>query len=176
MREPPLKKLFETKLTDTNSEDVEGVGVIRIDEHGNAYRWVKNRNATAFTAKQPVCYDVGNVGSVALYKSVNSPVAADLMVAAGVALTAIAASGGICYGWVQVYGYCQDVRVTTPATGGDDIEVGSELVAVNAQTYLAYQGNAATAPIYSNFFIALETVATATGAAVATKDVMIKCL
>jgi hypothetical protein len=169
------KTVFVTQLTDTESTDVEGVGVIREDKYGRLYRWVKNRNATAFTAKQPVCYDVGNVGSISLFKSVNSPVTADLMCAAGIAMTAIAASGGICYGWVQIYGYFQDARITTPATGGNDIEVGSELVAVNAQTYLAYQGNAGTAPIYSNHFIALETVATATGAAVVSKDVFIKC-
>lgn len=171
-----LKTLFQTALTDIKDSDVEGVGVLRYDEDGNIYRWEKNRNATAWTAKQPVCYDAGNVGTSALFKSANSPVAADLMLAAGIAMAAVEASGSDCYGWVQVQGYCADARVITPATGDDDIEIGSELVAVNAQTYLTYQGNAGAVPIYSSHFLALEAVATATGAAVVAKDVYVKCL
>jgi len=173
-----LKVLFETGLTDVKSSDVEGVGTLRYGKLGRVYRWIKNRNATAFTAKQPVCYDAGNVSTDALFKSVNSPVTADLMLAAGIAMTAIGKSGGTtgCYGWVQVQGYFKDARVLTPATGADDIEIGSALVPVDTKTYLAYAGNAGTAPAYSNHFIALETVATATGAAVVSKDVYVKCL
>ena len=172
------KVLFETKLTDIKSTDIEGVGSLRVENgaDGGVYRWVKNRNATAFTAKQPVCYDAGNVGSKVLLQKVNSPVTADLMLAAGIAVTAIEASGSKCYGWVKVQGYFQDARVITPATGGNDIEIGSELIAVDGQTYLTYQSNAGTAPIYAHNFKALETVATATGAAVVSKDVYINCL
>jgi len=170
------KKLFVTALTDIESTDVEGVGRLRFGDDGQVDMWTKNRNATAFTAKQPVCFDAGNVGTSALFKSVNSPVAADLMLAAGIAITAIGASGGNCYGWVRRRGYFQDARVVTPATGGNDIEIGSELVCADGTTTLAYQGNAGSAPIYSNHFVALETVATATGAAVVSKDVYVKCL
>lgn len=170
-----IKTLFETKLTDIKATDVEGVGTLRYEDDGNIYRWVKNEGS-ALTAKQPVCYDVSDVGTVALYQTVLTPVAADLMLAAGIAITAIGASGAVCYGWILAEGYFKDAIVTTPTTGGNDIEVGSEVVAVDGETFLAYQGNAATAPIYSNHFIALETVATATGAAVVSKDVYVKCL
>ena len=174
------KVLFETALTDVKSTDVEGVGMLRDEGDGRIYRWVKNRNATAFTAKQPVCYDVGNVGTNALFQSVNSPVTADLMVQAGIALTAIAASGGNCYGWVQVEGYCQDALVATPNTtaGGITaaIAVGSTLVCVDAKTALAHESVAATHPVYSNHFIALETLAAATPSVATAKDVLVKCL
>jgi hypothetical protein len=170
------KKLFVTALTDLESTDIEGVSALKFADDGKVYQWLKNRNATAWTAKQPVCFDAGNVGSPALFKSANSPVAADLMLAAGIAMTAVGASGASCFGWVQRRGYFQDARVGTPATGGNDIEIGSELVAVDATTALAYQSNAGSAPIYSWHFRALETVATATGAAVVSKDVYIHCL
>ncbi len=99
------KKVFVTKLTDIESTDVEGVGALKFMDHDMTYQWQKNRNATAFTAKQPVCFDATKVGTVALFQCVNSPVSADLMLACGLAMTAIGASGGNCYGWVQRKGY-----------------------------------------------------------------------
>lgn len=167
------KILFKTALTDTDSADLDGVGILRYDDIGRVYRYVKNRNATAFTAKQPVCYDVGNVGTEALIKSVNSPVTADLMVQAGIALTAIAASGGLCYGWVQVQGYCQDARVL--GVSGTAVAVGDELVAANATTTLTRATAVGTAPKRPLTFMALETCSDATGATYA-KDVYVKCL
>lgn len=170
-----LKTLFQTALTDIKDSDVEGVGVLRYDEDGNIYRWEKNRNATAWTAKQPVCYDAGNVGTSALFKSANQPVTADLMLAAGIAMAAVEASGSDCYGWVQVQGYCADARVRTPKT--DTLEIGGEVVAVNAKTYLERQGDAGAVPIYSSHFLALEEVVSdGTGTAVVAKDVYVKCL
>ncbi len=175
-----LKVLFETALTDVATKDVEGVGTLRWKDDDNVFRWIKNRNATAFTAKQPVCYDVGNVGSNALFKSVNMPVSADLMVAAGIAMTALGKSGGTtgCYGWVQVEGYCKDARVIDSTSGGGDVLVGSEMICVNTKSYLAYKADPGTPPIYSSHFIALETLATAgTGAATNTVlDVRVECL
>jgi hypothetical protein len=168
-----IKTLFETALTDLKSTDVEGVGTLRYEPDGRTYRWVKNRNATAFTAKQPVCYDAGNVGSNALFKSVNSPVTADLMLAAGIAVTAIAASGGLCYGWVLAQGYDQDARVL--GVSGTAIAVGDELVSANATTTLTRATAVGTAPKRRFTFVALETVSAATGATYS-KDVYVNCL
>jgi len=177
MTERPLpKNLTKTALTDIESTDVEGVGRVVKDHYGRYYRWVKNRNATAFTAGQPVCYDVTNAGSDAIHKSVNSPVTADLMMNAGIAMTAIAASGGNCYGWIMIHGYYKDARVLEPTTAA--IVVGEELIAVNAKTYLFSATAPGTAPIYSNHFIAMETLITETagGATSTTRDVFVKCL
>ena len=170
-----VKVQFETKLTDIKSTDVEGVGQLRFEDgaDGGVYRWVKNRNATAFTAKQPVCYDADNVGSKVLLQKVNSPVAADLMLAAGIAVTAIAASGGLCYGWVKVEGYFQDARVL--GVSGTAVLVGDELVAADGTTTLTRATAVGTAPKRRLTFVALEAVSDATGATYS-KDVYIHCL
>ena len=168
-----IKTLFQTQLTELASTDKEGVGNLRYETDGRVFRWVKNRNATAFTAKQPVCYDAGNVGSSALIQSVNSPVTADLMLQAGIAMTAIAASGANCFGWVQVEGYCQDARVL--GVSGTAIAIGDELVSANATTTLTRATAVGTAPQRPLTFQALEAVSADTGATYA-KDVYIKCL
>ncbi len=168
-----LYQLKQTALTDIKKTDVEGVGKLYWDKDGKVYRWVKNRNATAFTAKQPVCYDAGNVGSSALFKSVNSPVTADLMLAAGIAMTAVEASGSKCYGWVQVWGYFQDARVL--GVSGTAVAIGDELVVANGATTLTRATAVGTAPKRRLTFQALEAVSDATGATYS-KDVYIFCL
>ena len=167
-----IKTLFETKLTDIRATDVEGVGVLRYEPDGKIFRWTKNEGS-ACTAKQPMCYDVSDVGTDALFKTVLTPVSADLMVAAGVAVTAIGASGALCFGWVQVEGYFQDARVL--AVSGTAIAVGDELNAANGTTTLTRVTAVGTAPIRQHTFIALETESGDTGATRA-KDVYINCL
>ena len=169
-----VKTLWQTELTDIKSTDVEGVGQLRYEDgaDGGVYRWVKNRNATAFTAKQPVCYDAGNVGSKTLLQKVNSPVTEDLMLAAGIAVTAIGASGANCYGWVKVEGYFQDALVL--GVSGTAVLVGDELVAADGATTLTRATAVGTAPKRRLTFVALEAVSDATGA-VYSKDVYIHC-
>jgi hypothetical protein len=170
-----IKTLFVTKLTDVKSTDIEGVGTLRYEPEGKIYRWVKNRNTTAFTAKQPVCYDADNAGSSILIQKVNTPVTADLMLQAGIAVSAIAASGGNCYGWVQVQGYFQDARVKEPKTAA--FAIGDELAAVNATTYLNQVTAVGTAPKYRLTFQLLEAIATnATSTTVGSYDVYIACI
>ena len=168
-----IKTLFETDLTDLAETDVEGVGILRYEDNGNVYRWVKNRNATAFTAKMGICYDVGNVGSKALFQSVNAPVTADLMVQAGIAVTAIAASGGDCFGWILTQGYFQDARVL--AVSGTAVAVGDELVTANGTTTLTRATVVGAAPKRRFTFQALEVLAGTTGATLA-RDVYVACL
>ena len=104
------KILFQTKLTELSATDKEGVGVIRRDENGRAFRWIKNTATTALTAKAPVTYEVALAGSFAMFQSVLTPATANLMMAAGITVTAIAASGGDCFGWVQVLGHFSNAR------------------------------------------------------------------
>jgi hypothetical protein len=167
-----IKTLFETKLTDIKSTDVEGVGTLRYESDGRVFRWVKNEGS-ACTAKQPMCYDVSDVGTNALFHTVLTPATADLMMQAGIAVTAIGASGAVCYGWVQVEGYFQDARVL--GVSGTAIAVGDELVAADATTTLTRATAVGTAPKRRRTFIALEVVSAATGAVYA-KDVDIHCL
>lgn len=168
-----IKQVFATKLTDIKTADLEGVGVLRRDENGNTYRWVKNTAATALTAKQPVCYEVALAGTEAMFQSVLTPATADLMMAAGVAVTAIAASGGKMYGWIQVQGRFQDARVL--AVSGTAGAVGEEYIGANGTTTLARATAAGTAPKYQKNYTCLEVVSAATGATLAV-DVYVNCL
>jgi hypothetical protein len=171
-----IKTLFHTKLTDIKDTDIEGVGTLRFGAEGKIYRWEKNRNATAFTAKQPVCYDADDYdGSAEEFEAVNSPVTADLALFAGFALTAIAASGGLCFGWVQVKGFLKDARVRTPKSTA--ITIGTILGPEDSATAIAKKVDAGTAPTYSNYAIAMEALATeSTGTTVTTIDVDIRAL
>jgi len=167
------KILFQTKLTDLSATDKEGVGVIRRTEDGNAYRWVKNTATTALTAKQPVCYEVALAGSVAMFQSVLTPATADLMMAAGMAVTAIGASGGDMYGWIMVQGRFANSR--TLAVSGTAGAVGEEYIGANGTTTLARATAAGTAPKYQKNYTLLEVVSASTGAVVAV-DVYVNCL
>jgi hypothetical protein len=96
------------------------------------------------------------------------------MTAAGIAVTAIAASGGDCFGWVQVLGRFQDARVL--AVSGTAIAVGDELIGNNSTPLTLSRHTAAgTAPKMSANYKCLEAVSAATGATLAV-DVYVNCL
>ncbi len=175
-----IKTLFVTGLLDADTTDLDQVGSIRHGDQGEVYRYIKNHSATAILQHQPVCYDAGKVSTKALYDSVESPVSADLMLNAGIAMTGLAISGGICFGWVQVEGYHADALVTSPNTTAGGITAaigpGSELICVNAATSLVHSVAAGTAPVYSSHMIAQQVLAAATPTAVSAIDVMIRCL
>jgi len=123
---------------------------------------------------QPVCYDADNAdGTGEIFKSVNGPVTADLMFQAGIAMTAIAASGGVCYGWIQVYGVHLDARVL--GVSGTAVAIGDELTAANGASTLTRATAVGTAPKRMFTFQAMEACSDATGATYA-KNVYVKCL
>ncbi len=175
-----IKALFRTGLLDADNTDLDQVGSLRYDQDGNIFRYVKNHSTTAILANQAVCYDAGKVGTKALYDSVESPVSADLMLNAGIAMTALAISGGVCFGWVQAEGYHANALVATPCTASGGINtavaVGSELVSIDALTTLAHTVLPGVAPTYSNHFIALQILAAATPLVSTPIDVMVRCL
>lgn len=171
-----IKILFETKLTDVASSDIEGVGTLRYGPEGQVCRWVKNRSATtAIAAKEPVCYDEAKVGSSALFESVEVPTAGNVMLAAGLAITAIVASASdaLCFGWITVQGYFQDAVLQPTAT---IVGIGDELDATSASVNLDFLTTDGTAPAYSNHYVALEVVTTTSTVTEYAKDVFVKCL
>ena len=177
MSDSALKMQFQQALTEVVATATEVVGTLREDNLGNRYRYVKNVDATALIAGQPVCWDsAANAGSRAAYLGdVTLAVDAELMNAAGICVTAIAISGGKCYGWVMVDGYFTDASVRVSATGA--IQEGSELIMENTGLNLVYQGAAGTAAIYTNCFRALQILATdGTGTATSSIDVLVKCM
>lgn len=109
------KETYLTKLTDTSTTDVEGVGAIRM-KNGKRYKWVLFNNGTGNVASV--------VGGVAGYlqtdtdfRTVTSDTAdAVAGVGAGVFMAVIADAS---YGWIQTGGLTAalsvDVTGTTPA-------------------------------------------------------------
>ncbi len=167
------KVLFETSLTETSDADIEGVGTLRYGDEGTVYRWVKNRSTTtAIVAKQPVCYNEANVGDSTMFQSVNEPETENLMLAAGMANTALAASAAnaLCFGWVTVQGYFKDALVS----GVTNIVIGDELICADDANTLVIGSAPATAPKYSSHFVALETAISTS--VQQSKDILVKCL
>jgi hypothetical protein len=120
-----------------------------------------------------VCYEVALAGSFAMFQSVLTPATADLMMAAGIAVTAIAASGGDCFGWVMVQGHFTDARAL--AVSGTAGAVGDEYIGADGTTTLARIVAVGTAPKYSASYKLLEVISASTGATVAV-DVYVNCL
>ena len=171
-----IKTLFETKLTDVRDSDVEGVGTLRYGTEGQVYRWIKNRSATtAIAAKEPTSYDEAKVGTKALFESVEVPASGNIMLSAGLAVTAIvaSASNALCFGWICVQGYFQDAVVQPTAT---IVGIGDELDATATSTNLDFLTTDGTAPAYSNHYVALEVVTTTSTVTEYAKDVFVKCL
>lgn len=164
------KILFQTELTDTDSSDLESVGVLREDEKGNIYRWVKNGESTALAAGQTVMYDAGNAGS-SLYESVVDDATAaseDVALFAGIAMSAIPSEE---YGWILVDGYYSSALCDEPGTTA--IAIGDILVPSASNNYLDYAVGIGTAPTYVNHCVALEAVSTATPATATTTTIKV---
>ena len=104
-----IKQVFKTALGSVSTTDTDGVGVVRYDELGNAYRWVLNGDATNSThpAGGAVCYEAG------VRTSVVKPTTALLKVTAGIN---VAATVGGQYGWVLCQGVPSTVTLSKAAT------------------------------------------------------------
>lgn len=119
------KILFQTALTDLETTDIEGLGVLR-EEGNDAYRWVKNASGTALIAAGCCLMDFTTT-KADIYKRVRSEQAAQTgpstcypSMPAGSPITAIAASGAGTgdHGWIKVGGIAK-VSVRQTATAAD---------------------------------------------------------
>jgi len=156
---PERKVSFITDLTDSSSEDLEGIGTLRFSGDGNVYRWVKNTNASAVAVGTPVGHDMSDKANYLKY--IDLMAAADLGCMAGVVVSTSIPAGG--YGWIQVAGVCTSVicSVSTNVT----ITAGNVLKGADGAAYVVSGTALGTAPIYTRGIIALEDVASATTAA-----------
>ncbi len=112
-----IKKIFQTKLTDTSTSDLEGVGTIRF-EGQKIYKWVKFNNGAGNIASvaggMSYAYAVSKDGVTQGYE--NSEVTMDFtdgLFCTGVFQAIIADAS---YGWIQIQG---------PATLSISIDVGA---------------------------------------------------
>ncbi len=123
------KVMFQTALTDLKTTDIEGLGVLREDEFGKKYRWVKNASTlTALIAAGCCLMQVTSVEG-ASFKRVLSPNAIGtgpsttlITMPAGVPIAAIGPSGSATgdHGWILVEGLKKvSMRQTATATNGN---------------------------------------------------------
>ena len=166
-----LKQIFVSKLTESRSTDVDGVGSMRIED-GKIYRFVQNKETTVTLEKGNACvHDLSD--AVDMDKKVQSPVTADLSCLAGV----VVATDGIPplhYGWVQCYGANDDVDVFASQTTAK--AAGISLKAVNAVTYLDTDTAVGTATTLRRSVQLLEAVATVTTGAATSAACFIHCI
>lgn len=97
-----IKKVFVTKLTDTSTKDLEGIGVIRF-EGAKIYKWIsynKGGDSVAAVAGRCVTYH-GDDSIVADSAADVTMDISDGTIVAGV-LQAVIADGS--YGWIQIKG------------------------------------------------------------------------
>jgi len=148
------KIAFVTSYTEQSTSDLEGVGTIRVDQHGRRYRWVKNSGDDAARAGSPACYDQGNVAQTYFLERipVEDIASDDLPYFAGVWMAAVA---GGSYGWILTSGVYDTGRIA--AASATSYGVGA-LLKPNAAT--ATDATGADAP-YS-FVIIAEPAITGT--------------
>ena len=92
------KILFQTKLTEQSTSDIEGEGTIRRDEYGNVFKWVQNAEASTVTA---TLSGLSSYNIDSDKKTVKIPAAATLANSAGFWMSAVV---GQSYGWIQCQG------------------------------------------------------------------------
>jgi hypothetical protein len=169
------KIAWRTKaVTEVSAEDLEGVGNLRL-VGSDVFRWVQNKDASNAFALGSVVFHKLSDGAD-MHKYVQIAATANLSVMAGVVVgtdgLAAYTTTSVCYGWIQVFGYCASVSVinltnATPAAG--DYFKG-----VDAQKYLTK--DAATQPAYLRTIQVLESVATHTTPAAVAKKGFVNCI
>ena len=181
------KVMWQTKLTDLRDSDVEGLGLLREDEYGRKFRWVKNSSATALIAAGACLQPVTGVALASVKKvyttDVGSEVTASVKMPAGVAMTGIAKSGGTFtgdHGWIQVKG---PKRVNF-ASSDTAMAVGSRAIATSGQpasgcfdfAYVETANSATSAYAFGRYVQLLEVPTTDGAATTISGAVDINCL
>lgn len=136
------KKVFMTELTDLRDNDVEGLGILKHDEYGRIFRWVKNAGATDLVAAGVCLRKLGQTTPLAAEKRVlpadatAGPATCLKTMPAGVPITGIAASGAtaLCFGWIQVEG-AKKVSMMQAATVTQQ-QAGCRAIATSLPTQL----------------------------------------
>ena len=129
MLERLSKTIFETKLTDVETTDVEGKGTERVDAFGNTYRWVYNASTISSRVGGPACYDATLYSAATFLQHVRVDTAdEDINYFAGVFISIIPT---VNYGWILTSGKYNTCRVAIASGGAiaiSDIMIPSTLV------------------------------------------------
>ncbi len=114
-----IKKVFITKLTDTSTLDLEGIGVLRF-EGAKIYKWVKYNTGSGpvtAVANEMVVYHGDDSIVVDSAAEVTMDIT-DGVITAGM-LMAIIANGS--YGWIQIKGVAILNSALTAGADGDEL-------------------------------------------------------
>ncbi len=147
------KKVFITRLTDTSSKDLEGVGTIRWEDN-KCYKWVRYQNGAGNVAAAAgrVCYYRGAGGAAA--GNVTSDLSDSLQIGAGVLQAAIPDGE---YGWIQIKGPATlSIGLTAGANGNALTPVGAtdgtlDVSALVTDPICAYVDDSTTNKIVCDF-------------------------
>lgn len=178
------KILWKTALTDLDTSDVEGIGVLRSDEFGNVYRYVKNKGTTALVKAGPCLKIVTSVAADA-YKKVIAPDGAGSATGvverpAGIPVTGIAKSGSDtgAYGWVQCEGTARATFAgtdTARAVGQIAIATSADADAFDVAVDVTADADS-TAYYYKNYVELINAPTTVGAATTHSGTVQIHCL
>jgi len=124
MSNESMKKVFQTKLTDTNTSDIEGIGVLRF-EGSRIFKWVKYEAGTgsvAAVAGNCVVYH----GDDSVVLDTEADVTSDYTDGAGVVagvLQAVIADES--FGWIQIKGVAILGLALDSGADGNELIVGT---------------------------------------------------
>lgn len=124
MSNESMKKVFQTRLTDTSTLDLEGIGVLRF-EGSRVYKWVTYNTGTgviAAVAGNGVVYHGDDAVVVDSAADVTSDYSDGSGIVAGV-LQAVIANAS--YGWIQIKGIAVMNLVLDSGADGNELIVGT---------------------------------------------------
>lgn len=130
------KLIFLTAVTDTDIDDIEGVGTLR-QEGDKFYRYVKNADLATLVVGQPVCYTLAD--DEQLHEAVDTPATANLAFLGGIAVSAIKT---LEHGWILIEGWYDNALAANSASSVT-FAAGDILRAVNASSALIHSKVAA---------------------------------
>jgi tetrahydromethanopterin S-methyltransferase subunit B len=149
-----MKKVFITKLTDTNASDLEGIGVIRF-EGAKIYKYVSYNAGTgvvAAVADEVVVYHGDNAVVIDSAADVTMDVS-DGVITAGVLQAVIADTE---FGWIQIKGVAVLNSALTAGLDGDLLtSVGAGDGTLDVVVTGAINGNISAIALDASAFIVL---------------------
>ena len=156
----PRKTLFETSLEERSDTDIEGVGVLREDEKGNVYRWVKNLTPSAMPVNTWCSYPAADFSAssalVLTRVQLNMGPDATAVTLAGVVVASagLGVSASSAFGWIQVLGFRSGAGFLIASATA--IGIGDSLYPGSASASTTLLETAGTVASKGQFAIALK--------------------
>jgi len=152
---PSPKNVFQTALTETANEDLEGLGTLRWDGE-NCYRWVKNQGSETFTEGH--CVQHTSADYINSTGFINQMTTEDLNYMAGIVMAStLAASGAVgCFGWIQILGVNESVVIQQDSNS--TMAVGSYLRPWDGEKHMRKGSNKGQAPMFPRSVLLIQEV------------------